>query len=220
MNGQASLFGRHGTPDINPRFPTLRRHWLLPNGTVSATEPTPMGTDSGWLDHANGWLQGHEVVFDSLQRETSWQETSMELYEKVVGVPRLVASIPENGPGHPVFARIGEALRNRYGVAFTNVGLALYRDGRDSVAWHGDRVARDMPVSTMAIVSVGAPRRFLLRPQGGGRSLAFKLGWGDLVVMGGSCQRTWQHTVPKAARVSGPRIAIMFRPRWSEPEDG
>jgi len=41
------------------------------------------------------------------------------------------------------------------------------------------------------------------------------LGDGDLLVMGGSCQRTWQHSVPKV-RQAAPRIAIMFRPRRAE----
>ena len=82
---------------------------------------------------------------------------------------------------------------------------------RARVAWHGDYVARRMPQALVATVSVGEPRTFLLRKTGGGRSMALKLGWGDLLVMGGSCQRTFQHAIPKAAR-AGSRIAIMYRP--------
>src|SRR5262249_40235264 len=103
----------------------------------------------------------------------------------------------------------------RYGTAFERVSLGLYRDGQDSVAWHGDYVARRISEAIVATVSVGAPRRFLLRPHGGGRSGAVSLGWGDLIVMGGSCQRTYQHSVPKVANAE-PRIAIMFRPVWDE----
>jgi alkylated DNA repair dioxygenase AlkB len=74
-----------------------------------------------------------------------------------------------------------------------------------------------LPSALVATVSVGAPRRFLLRPNTGGTSLSFSLGRGDLLVMGGSCQRTWQHAVPKSRRVGDePRIAIMFRPDWAE----
>jgi alkylated DNA repair dioxygenase AlkB len=107
------------------------------------------------------------------------------------------------------------ALCERYRESFERVSLALYRDGRDSVAWHGDQVARNMPEALVASVSVGTPRRLLLRPKTGGRSLALALGWGDLLVMGGSCQRTWQHHVPKVAHAE-PRISIMFRPVWSK----
>jgi alkylated DNA repair dioxygenase AlkB len=82
------------------------------------------------------------------------------------------------------------------------------------VAWHGDTVARELPNALVATVSVGAPRRFSLRPKGGGRSLSLSLGWGDLLVMGGTIQRTWQHSVPKTASAA-PRISIMFRPAWS-----
>ena len=68
----------------------------------------------------------------------------------------------------------------------------------------------------VAILSLGAPRAFLLRPRGGGRvgpSLRFEVGHGDLLVMGGSCQRTWEHAVPKTAQAVGPRISVQFRPR-------
>jgi alkylated DNA repair dioxygenase AlkB len=86
----------------------------------------------------------------------------------------------------------------------------LYRDGNDSVAWHGDRIARDLPQATVAVVSLGEPRPFRLRPRGGGSSLSWPAGRGDLIVMGGSCQRTCDHGVPKVA-AAGPRIAVMFR---------
>src|SRR5207237_6921479 len=124
---------------------------------------------------------------------------------RTVDVPRLVAALPEDGPGHPLLAEMAAALGQRYGVAFTRTGLALYRDGNDSVAWHGDRVARDLPEAVVATVSLGQPRRFLLRPAEGGSALAFALGWGDLIVMGGSCQRTWRHAVPKVAAAQ-PRL--------------
>ena len=63
----------------------------------------------------------------------------------------------------------------------------------------------------VAIVSLGDPRKLALRPRGGGDSIAVTLGHGDLVVMGGSCQRTWEHAVPKVA-AAGPRIGVQFRP--------
>ena len=63
----------------------------------------------------------------------------------------------------------------------------------------------------VAIVSLGARRRLLLRPNSGGPALRFDVGMGDLLVMGGSCQRTWQHAVPKTSRTLAPRISVQFR---------
>jgi alkylated DNA repair dioxygenase AlkB len=69
----------------------------------------------------------------------------------------------------------------------------------------------------VAIVSLGTARPLLLRPRarqrGGGDSLRFEVGHGDLLVMGGSCQRTWEHAVPKTTRSIGSRISVQFRPQ-------
>jgi alkylated DNA repair dioxygenase AlkB len=139
------------------------------------------------------------------------------MYERVLDVPRLVATLPDDGPGHPVLAEAVAALSGRYGVPLDQISLAYYRDGRDSVAWHGDRLGRLVDDTVVAILSVGEPRRFLLRPGAGGASRAFDLGWGDLLVMGGSCQRTWQHAVPKMA-LAGPRMSVQFRPHVPDAE--
>jgi alkylated DNA repair dioxygenase AlkB len=110
----------------------------------------------------------------------------------------------------PLIEDMRVELSARYGVEFDSVGLNLYRDGRDSVAWHRDRIGKEVEDPVVAIASVGEPRRFLVRPYGGGSSRVFLLGRGDLLVTGGTTQRTWQHTVPKVAR-AGPRISITFR---------
>jgi alkylated DNA repair dioxygenase AlkB len=110
----------------------------------------------------------------------------------------------------PIIEAMRTALSARYGVTFTSCGCNLYRDGHDSVAWHGDRIRKEVVDPRVAIVSVGEPRKLLLRPVGGGGSRAFRLGHGDLFVMGGSSQRTWQHSVPKVA-AAGPRMSITFR---------
>jgi len=136
----------------------------------------------------------------------------------MVDVPRLVATLPDDGPGHPVVVEMAEALSARYGLPLREISLAAYRDGRDSVAFHGDRIGRRSGHTVVAIVSLGAPRRFLLRPAGGGTSRAFDLGWGDLLVMGGTCQRTWEHAVPKMASAK-PRMSVQFRPEVPEGAD-
>jgi len=173
--------------------------------------------ETAWVEHLPGWVAGEEALMDALVRGTSWRSERRHMYDRIVDVPRLVASLPEDGPGHPLIDRIRDILCAHYATAFARVSMGYYRSGADSVAWHGDTTARDMDEPTLvATVSLGEPRRFLLRPRGGGRTIPFSLGRGDLFVMGGACQRTWQHAVPKVARAL-PRLAVMFRPIWREP---
>jgi alkylated DNA repair dioxygenase AlkB len=161
-----------------------------------------------WLDYAPGWLAGDARLYDVLTRSVEWRQPEVRMYDKMVKTPRLVGQVD---PGaHPVIPDLIEALSARYGNRLDRVSAGWYRTGVDSVAWHGDRIARNRPHSIVATVSLGGPRRFLIRPKGGGQSIGFDLGRGDLVVMGGACQRLWEHTIPKSASAP-PRIALMFR---------
>ncbi len=132
------------------------------------------------------------------------------MYDREVAVPRLTARLSLEPALHPVLGQVQAALARAYDSDFDVLHAALYRDGRDSVAWHGDRVQHGPSGTLVAILSLGEPRRFLMKPARGGRSQAFQLGWGDLIVMGGTVQRTWRHAVPKVAS-AGPRISLMFR---------
>ena len=183
-------------------------------GTVQRTELT----QGAWVDVRPGWVTGADALFLRLQAEVPWRAERREMYDRVVDVPRLVCfydlddSLPD-----PALDVARGALSAHYaselGEPFTTAGLCYYRDGRDSVAWHGDRIGRGRLENTMvAIVSLGEHRRLSLRPRGGGEQIGFTLGHGDLVVMGGSCQRTWEHAVLKTARPVGPRISVQFRP--------
>ena len=165
-----------------------------------------------WVEHGTGWLSGHEELFDALRQGVEWRTERREMYDTVVEVPRLTATIPDDGPAPPALARAHDALERRYRRRFESVRLAWYRDGRDSVAMHGDRIGRRIADTVVAILSLGAARRFLLKPAAGGQSLRFDLGGGDLLVMGGACQRTWRHGIPKV-KSAGPRISIQFRER-------
>ncbi|GHI97460.1 MULTISPECIES: alpha-ketoglutarate-dependent dioxygenase AlkB [Streptomyces] len=172
-----------------------------------------------WIDLLPGWLSGADALFERLASEVPWRAERRAMYERVVDVPRLLAfyGAPDPLPD-PLLAEARDALSAHYagelGEPFTTAGLCHYRDGRDSVAWHGDRTGRGAHRDTMvAILSVGAPRDLLLRPAGGGGDTVRRpLGHGDLIVMGGSCQRTWEHCVPKSSRAAGPRISVQFRP--------
>jgi hypothetical protein len=164
-----------------------------------------------WLDYCPMWLNGDLTLFDVLVDGADWSQPVVRMYERDVRTPRLVARIDQDI--HPVVPVLIEALSDRYSIQMDQVSAGWYRDGNDSVAWHGDRIARERPRAIVATVSLGAARRFLIKPKEGGRARAFSLGHGDLVVMGGSCQRTWEHAVPKVTS-AGPRIALMFRHRY------
>ncbi|WP_131737526.1 alpha-ketoglutarate-dependent dioxygenase AlkB [Actinomadura roseirufa] len=171
-----------------------------------------------WIDVLPGWMPGADALFERLLTTVPWRAESRRMYDRVVDVPRLLAFYKEGETlPDPVLDEARAALNAHYaaelGEPFVTAGLCLYRDGRDSVSWHGDRHGRGATQDTMvAILSVGEPRPLLLRPRSGGPTLRRELGHGDLIVMGGSCQRTWEHAIPKSTRPAGPRISIQFRP--------
>ncbi len=184
---------------------------------------TPLA-HGAWVDLRPGWLAGSGAVFGALVETVPWRAEKRHMYDKVVTVPRLLCFYGEDEPlPDPVLTAAQKALTAHngpeLGEPFRTAGLCLYRDGRDSVAWHGDTIGRGKNEDTMvAIVSLGTPRALLLRPRSGGSagrggSLRFEIGHGDLLVMGGSCQRTWEHAVPKTSQAVGPRISVQFRPR-------
>jgi alkylated DNA repair dioxygenase AlkB len=176
-------------------------------------------SDGAWIDTRPGWMAGADALFERLSETVPWRAESRRMYDRVVDVPRLMCFYDEDDAlPDPALDQAKELLNAHYeeelGEPFLTAGLCLYRDGRDSVAWHGDRIGRGRTENTMvAIISVGAPRALLLRPRSGGPAIRHELGHGDLIVMGGTCQRTWDHAVPKSTRAAGPRISIQFRPR-------
>jgi len=196
LDWQASLLG-DGEPAFDERFTGAVRHEL---------------TDGAWVDEARGWVTGADSLFERLLAGTPWRQRDIWMYERRVPEPRLTHRwhLDDDDPPLPILRAMATALSERYGVVFTQVGTNLYRDGHDSVAWHGDRVARELPEATVAVLSLGAPRPFKLRPKGGGASIGFLPAPGDLLVMGGSCQRTWDHAVPKVSSAA-PRMSVQFR---------
>jgi alkylated DNA repair dioxygenase AlkB len=176
-------------------------------------------TDLGggaWVELRRHWVTRAGELFERLHESVPWQAERRVMYGKVVDVPRLVCFFGQGSTlPDPLLEEAKASLNARYGQSdrLETVGCCLYRAGGDSVAWHGDRIGRGAVHDTVvAILSLGAPRRFLLRPRDGGKAVRFDLGGGDLLVMGGSCQRTWEHAVPKTARVVAPRISVQFRP--------
>lgn len=196
---QGSLFGREESR-FDAGFSSIQRFEL---------------SQGAWLEHQLSWLSGHATWFEWLAANVDWRSHEREMYERIVAVPRLTASMPEEartrgGPWRQLVS-ISRALSRRYGRQLESVGFAYYRDGNDSVAPHGDKMEHLVSDTVIAILSVGTPRRFVLRKADGkAHRHVFNLGWGDLLVMGGNAQQTWQHGVPKVAHAE-PRISIVFR---------
>jgi alkylated DNA repair dioxygenase AlkB len=189
---QPSLFG-----DVEPEF----------DGAFAELTSVDLD-DTAWVDYCPMWLTGDQQVFDALVDGADWSQPVVRMYDREVRTPRLVASIDPSL--HPLIPGIVDCLSARYGVRLDQISAGWYRDGSDSVAYHGDRIARERDQAIVGTVSLGSPRRFLIRPKGGGSARSFALGHGDLIVMGGACQRTWEHTIPKTGGAA-PRIALMFR---------
>lgn len=191
---QMSLFGC-GAPRLPDNFNPVRR--------------TDLGNQS-WIDFAPNWLPGADAWFHQITTDLKWSTASRPMYDRVVDVPRLIVSFKRSSDAVPSpLLRLAGRFDQYYDRFFTSIGCNWYRDGRDSVAMHRDRIKRPSD-SIIAIVSVGERRSFLLKPDDGGPTKKFNLGHGDLLVMGGATQKYWQHAVPKAAS-AGPRICMMFR---------
>jgi alkylated DNA repair dioxygenase AlkB len=189
-------------------------------GVLGGTVQRRLLTHGAWVDLRPGWVSGSDGLFARLVRDVPWKAERRQMYDNVVAVPRLLKFYGAGEPlPDPVLDRVRAALNVHYraelGEELVTAGMCYYRDGRDSVAWHGDTIGRSRTEDTMvAILSLGEARRLSLRPRtGGGPGLGFPLGHGDLIVMGGSCQRTWEHAILKTAKPVGPRISVQFRPR-------
>jgi alkylated DNA repair dioxygenase AlkB len=197
VSWQPSLFdGGLPTPDV--AYDGLRRIEL---------------DDRSWVDYCPSWLAGSDAAFDELAATAKWQQRTVTMWDNEVLEPRLTAGWSTDGGNAPELLRaLCDLLSIRYDIGFDRVWVNLYRDGRDSVAWHGDRHRHSMTKPMVATVSLGARRKFQLRRRGSS-TIAHVLapGLGDLVVMGGECQNEWEHCVPKTAQHVGARMSVTIR---------
>ncbi len=184
----------------------------------SAVQRTSL-SGRAWIEFHPAWVERQDLLFEHLAEQVPWRLEERPMYDRTVAVPRLVCFYQEEEAlPHPALAEARSLLNRRYGKGaagpLRTTGLCLYRDGRDSVAWHSDRIGRQHTTDTLvAIVSLGERRTFLVRPTAGGPAVRHRLGGGDLLVMGGQFQQAWQHCVPKTTRPVGPRISVQFRTR-------
>ena len=191
---QGDLFAQ-GPPALDPTASVERLHL----------------DDHSWIDTSSRWLRGGDELLEQLATRLRWTRAKRPMYGQMVEEPRLGAFVRPGSPGvPPLLDDMAGALRARHRAGFNSVWVNYYRGGEDSVAWHSDRIGIDPADAVVAIVSLGGPRRFLLRPAGGGRSRSFTMASGDLLVMGGACQQNWEHSVPKVA-AAPPRMSVTFR---------
>lgn len=170
---------------------------------------------SSWVEYVPGWLCPEKNLFEALLADCNWRASQRLMYERVVDVPRMVSQPAPGARSTSLLQAFARLLSARYGRTLLVSSLALYRDGNDSVAPHGDKLGTLIPDTVVCILSLGYPRLFRLRPkstQRGLSSIDFTLGGGDLFVMGGRCQAEWLHAVPKLTRAEA-RISVMFRER-------
>jgi alkylated DNA repair dioxygenase AlkB len=195
---QPSLFSLADPFDVDDTFGTAERIQL---------------DDTSWIDHVHGWLSGDEELMRHLMASAPWEQRSRWMYTRKVTEPRLTAEYPVIADaGEPTLERITASLARHYGVPYSRLWMNWYRDNDDGTGWHADRPVDRLPEVVIPVLSLGATRRFLIKADAGGRSTVITTHGGDLVVMGGRCQRDYKHSVPKQRTPAGPRVSLNFSP--------
>jgi len=162
--------------------------------------------------------------FDELRRGVEWRGQRRMMYDREVDVPRLLGGFRLDPPDVSAPRAILDARDRvvaRLGVPFNAVGLNRYRDGRDSVAPHNDHLNEIREGFPIALVSLGATRRMVVREkQPPRRAVQIDLEAGSLFVMDYQTQLHYTHGVPKTTAAVGERISLAFRVKHPTRESG
>jgi alkylated DNA repair dioxygenase AlkB len=194
---QADLFASGGDLAIDATFGTATR--------------TVLDTHS-WIEVVPGWLSGSDKLFALLATAVPWKQHHRRLFDQNFLEPRLTAEYHDiRTVPHQPLVDLAAALSRHYGVTYDGLWLNLYRDGCDSTGWHRDRFSCRRPDCVVPVLTLGAKRRFLMKPRTGGSSIVFAPRSGDLIVMGGRCQQDWVHGVPKMPGLLEPRLSVNFQ---------
>lgn len=159
---------------------------------------------------ARGFVSGHHRLLSDLRPLDGWQQRRRWMYNRLVDEPRLTNEYRCLTTAPPILVDIATVLSQYCATVYDGIWMNWYRDHHDSTGWHADRPANTPARALVPVVSLGATRRFLIRPAGGGPSTAFIPGGGDLLIMRGRCQRDWQHCVPKQRTPAGARMSLNF----------
>jgi alkylated DNA repair dioxygenase AlkB len=169
-----------------------------------------------------GWVPDADRLFADLVDLIAWEQKDITIAGRTTPTPRLTCWMGEAAytysgirneprPLPPVLDNLQQRLAAETGAAFNSCLANLYRDGRDSMGYHSDDEPELGPRPTIASVSLGAARRFLIRRSADGQRWALDLGAGDLLIMSGESQAEFRHAVPKTSRPVGPRMNLTFR---------
>lgn len=187
---------RASRPAIDASFETARRVQL---------------DEGSWVEHVTAWYGPHEALMGELLARAEWAQHERWMFDRMVLEPRLTATYPALAEApFAALHEIAAALSVHYGTTYDGLWLNQYRDHRDSTSWHVDRPACERDECVVPVLTLGATRRFLIKPRDGGRSVAFDPRAGDLLVMGGRSQKDWLHSVPKQAGPAGVRLSVNF----------
>lgn len=176
---------------------------------------------SAWIEVSRGWLLQADQVYRHLRDTVAWQTSRLFRYDHLVEERRVGAGWKPGTPlPHPALGEATRSLQHRYQVRFTGFSMIQYRDGHDGQAFHRDTDMRWLDDTVIAILSLGSQRPWLLRPRarrhdhtpGKGTTHDLAPGSGDLIVMGGSTQAGWEHSVPYlGSRPGANRISVQWR---------
>jgi len=172
-------------------------------------------------------------LFARLREAIPWEQSTMWMYDREVTVPRLTAWYGVGEPAPPDVDALRTRMCERFGAPFNAVGLNLYRDARDSVAWHSDKNEHLIANPSIAVLSLGAPREMQIRPRvipsvgaqhrsrGTPRhTLGVALEPGSVLLMTGNAQDRYEHCIPKLTAQVDERISVVFRTKVDEPAKG
>jgi alkylated DNA repair dioxygenase AlkB len=163
------------------------------------------------VTHVHGLVTGHDELLRQLGELVGWEQRRRWMYSREVDEPRLTHEYRDLGPAPAFLVDVAAVLSEYCGVPYDGLWMNWYRDHRDSTSWHADRPANIPETAIVPVLSLGATRRFLIRPNaGGGRSTTFVPAGGDVLIMRGRCQRDWLHSVPKQQSPAGPRMSVNF----------
>jgi alkylated DNA repair dioxygenase AlkB len=205
------LVAEQGLLPFEPEVPRTSQSVGVTLDSSFATAVRIQLDDTSWVDHVPGWLAGHNALMRLLIAEAEWEQRERWMYTRTVTEPRLTAEYPviTRAP-HVILHDLANGLSAQYGQRFTRLWMNWYRDNNDGTGWHADKQAKAQPEAIIPVLSLGAARRFLIRPATGGTSTTIVANGGDLVVMGGRCQNDYQHCVPKQKRPAGARVSLNF----------
>jgi alkylated DNA repair dioxygenase AlkB len=220
---QQPLFSLDSAPVADPERTTdLERTGGLPVGVDEAfsTATRIQLDDTSWVEHVPGWLGGDAELMATLMEQAAWEQRSRWMYTRMVTEPRLTAEYPViDSASQPALRYLTEVLSAHFRQPYARLWMNWYRDNNDGTGWHADRPVSKLAEAVVPVLSLGAARRFLIRPQGGGASTAIVANGGDLVVMGGRCQKDYQHCVPKQKQPARPRLSLNFSVPVVDPAD-